>query len=272
MNEVLAQRYNTYEKIASPQDLEKNAAAEFLVKLAAEEGVDLDSLSDNEVAELLSEVEKNASDPAAEAASEQEKLAEADFLGRTMAHAYVDELYEIEKSAGVGETAVKSYRAVKGALGRAGKAAGEWTGFTGMREAHGLAGKARGERQKLIEGIKTLASKGDKGTQSMRSLGKFQAEAAKDAKTLKGVRNEYAKQFGKRVGLPVAGLAAAGGTAAALSGEKKSFDEQFEAAARERAYEMLSEAGYDVEKVAQQDIDTTALQMLEQAGYPVNWG
>jgi hypothetical protein len=274
MDEFLNELYGTSQTITG-DDLEKQAAAEFLVKLAEQEGVDLDTLSDAEVGSLLTEIEGNVTKQASAPQTDdgaQEKLAEADFLGRAMAHAYVNELHEIEKAAGIKETTGRAYQAVKGALGRASKGAGEWTGVTGMREAQKGMNQAGGDRKKLIEGIKTLASKGDKGTQSMRSLGKAQAESAKDVKTFGGLRSAYAKQFGKRVGLPAAGLAAAGGTAAALSGEKKSFDEQFETAARERAYEMLAEAGYDVEKVAQADIETRSLQMLEEAGYPVQWG
>ena len=177
MDEFLNELYGT-SQIISGDDMEKQAAAEFLVKLAEQEGVDLDTLSDQEVGDLLAEIEKQGSaQPEPEAGTEaQEKLAEADFLGRAMAHAYVNELHEIEKAAGIGEAAGKAYQAVKGAIGRGAKAAGEWTGATGALQAHRAAKAAGGEREKLIQGIKTLAAKGEKGTQSMRSLGGRQAQ------------------------------------------------------------------------------------------------
>jgi len=278
MNEFLAELYGTNDIIASDpsEETEKLAAAEFLVKLAAEEGVDLDNLSDDEIGELLAEVEKTASgepepEPEPEVDDEaQEKLAEADFLGRAMAHAYVNELSEIEKGAGVGEKVV-------GALRRGAKRAGEWTGVTPLREAHQAVRKGAKEKERLAQGIRTLAAKGDKGTQAMRSLGKEYRGAAKDAKTWKGLRGAYAKQVGKRVGLPAAGLVGVGAGAKALTGgkkdeaEKRQYNEEFEALAQQRAYEMLADAGYDVEKVAEagmvEAIDQRALEMLDEAGY-----
>jgi len=273
MDEFLNELYGTSE-ILTGEDVEKQAAAEFLIKMAEAEGVDLDTLSDDEVAELLDSVNEDmgkmaAAEPTPEVEA-QEKLAEADFLGRAMAHAYVNELNEIEKEAGVKEVASKGYQALKKGLSRA----GEWTGVSGMRAAHKGMRAAKKERAQFTDAIRGLKAKGDKRTPSMVALGKKLKPAAEDAKTYKGLRGEYAKQFGKRVGLPAAGLAAVGGGAAALSSsEKKSFDETFEDAAQERAFEMLAEAGYDVEKIAEADIqaqvEERALQMLEEAGYPV---
>ena len=112
MDEFLNELYGTSE-IISGDDLEKQAAAEFLVKMAEEEGVNLDELSDEEVAGLLSEIEGDMGKQASaeiegEGDEAQEKLAEADFLGRAMAHAYVNELNEIEKEARRATTSVVS--------------------------------------------------------------------------------------------------------------------------------------------------------------------
>ncbi len=266
MDEFLNELYGTSETI-SGDDLEKQAAAEFLVKLAEDEGVNLDDLSDEEVGGLLAEIEGDMGKQAAADEPEvdgeaQEKLGEADFLGRAMAHAYVNELSEIEKAAGAKEVAGGAYKAIKGALGRAGKATGEWTGVSGVRE--GLKAR-RGIAEAGRAGAKVRGLEGKAAKEHVKST----LEKFRHAPSQVGL-SESKKRLLKRVGLPAAGLAAAGGAGAALS--KKSFDEQFESAATERAYEMLAEAGFDVEKVAQQDIDTTALQMLEQAGYEVNWG
>jgi hypothetical protein len=131
MDEQLAQIYGTGQPVAyDEEDLQKTAAAELLVKLAAEQGVDLGQFSDEEVAGMIHELYKEAQDAppfppkkkeegkeheAKESAEmeegedeeeeeakekeAQEKFAEADFLGRVMAHAMVQELNNIDKAA-----------------------------------------------------------------------------------------------------------------------------------------------------------------------------
>jgi hypothetical protein len=280
MDEFLNELYGTSEPI-SGDDLEKNAAAEFLVKLAEQEGVNLDDLSDEEVGGLLAEIEgdmgKQASAGEGEGEGEgkgegeaQEKFAEADFLGRAMAHAYVAELAEIEKEAQmIGPqigAARLGYRRLKELVGRGAKAAGEWTGAAPVKR--GL--KARGElAASAREGAKKRGLEGKAAKEHVKSV----LRSAKQAPSQQEMR-AGAKRLAKRVGAPAAGLAAleTGRRVATGGKEARSFDESFEAAATERAYEMLAEAGYDVEKVARADIDTAALQMLEQAGYDVNWG
>lgn len=117
MNEILAQAYGTREKLASAQGQEKTAEAALLdelIKVAEAEGVDLNQLDDNDIAEILAGAmgsagqEKTAS---AEDLSEEDsaKLQEADFLGRVMAHAMFDEMAaiqggEVEKTASAEET------------------------------------------------------------------------------------------------------------------------------------------------------------------------
>lgn len=270
MDEFLNELYRTSETIgAGEEDVEKTAAAEMMIKLAAEEGVDLDELSDEEVGMLLEEVEKQASgEPEPEPEDEaQEKLAEADFLGRAMAHAYVNELSEIEKQAMVGPqigAARLGYRRAKGLLGRAAKAVGEATGASELKR--GLVG-----RKKMIEAAREGAkAKGLKGKAAKEHVSKVMEQTAKSPSRME--MSAGAKKLMKRVGAPAVGLGALG-TAAAMAGDKdkRSFNEEFEAAAQERAYEILADAGYDVEKVAQADVDTRALQMLEEAGYPVDW-
>jgi hypothetical protein len=117
MNELLAQIYNTA-GTSGEETLEKTAEATMLdelEKIASEEGIDLSELSDDDIVEILAEAmnanagvetEKTASveTPIEETEDEgQVKLAEADFLGRAMAHAFYNELSqigsEIEKQA-----------------------------------------------------------------------------------------------------------------------------------------------------------------------------
>ena len=125
MNEFLAQAYGT----AQPQqtaDAEKVAQAELFAKMAAENGIDLNALNDNQITELWNATfaktageEKQAAEHGhkhkhhgekkaeAEALAQwtqtkeaQAKFAEADFFGRQMAHAYVAELRKIASEGG----------------------------------------------------------------------------------------------------------------------------------------------------------------------------
>lgn len=123
MNELLAQAYGTYENINSNTDVEKTAEAalmEELQKVAQAEGIDLNDFSEDDIVEILQEAVSGAEHVEKTAATEetvtdetateetatdegQEKVAEADFLGRTMAHAFYDELTSIQ--GGVEKTA-----------------------------------------------------------------------------------------------------------------------------------------------------------------------
>jgi hypothetical protein len=125
MNSALAKEYGTI----STEDLEKQAEVELFVKLAAENGIDLGQLSDEQIESLYASTFSKAAEDegkdekkeekkddklppfmkkdekeeaekaaAAELASAQEWQAEqekADYLGRKMAHAMTDELRKI---------------------------------------------------------------------------------------------------------------------------------------------------------------------------------
>jgi len=106
MNELLAQAYGTQGNIDTNSGVEKTAEAALideLEKVAQAEGIDLNEFSDDDILEILGEamggegVEKTAGvEAAGEDEDTQVKLAEADFLGRTMAHAFYDELTGIQ--------------------------------------------------------------------------------------------------------------------------------------------------------------------------------
>mgnify|MGYP001396568537 CR=1 FL=1 len=116
MNELLAQAYGTAQE--TDTSIEKTAEAALLdelEKVASQEGIDLSELSDDDIVDILSEVLEDGSEKTAAAGSDntettettdvvtsndddaQQKLAEADFLGRTMAHAFYNELNEISE-------------------------------------------------------------------------------------------------------------------------------------------------------------------------------
>ena len=108
MNDLLAQAYGTREKIAAAQaqtvvaDPTDAALLDELEKTAAANGVDLSQLSDDDIAEILvSAKAQGAGSATAEVDSKlsedmQTKLAEADLVGRAMAHAFISEKAEIE--------------------------------------------------------------------------------------------------------------------------------------------------------------------------------
>lgn len=245
MDEQLAQIYGTGQPVAYDQeDLQKTAAAELLVKLAAEQGVDLNQFSDTEIGEMISDLYKSAEEEGAppfppkkeEGKKEEEKeeekekeaqvkFAEADFLGRVMAHAMVQELNNIDKQAGVGKM-----------LEGAGKKITE----TVLRSGKGSAARMNPLTAKLIGG------------------GTLAAGAT-------GVGLGAKKLFGKKK-------------------ESAANEEALNALAQERAWEMAKAAGYVDEEgdlmvpghqkqasAVEQAVEVRALQMLEQAGLPVEW-
>ena len=116
MDEYLAQIYGT--GTGASDDLEKTAQAAMLQKLAEDEGIDLSGLSEEQLDALAQQVVSDqdgaaAPDDGAQAADNgvsagdanaeeeaQAKFAEADFLGRVMAHSYTQELNKIAQEEG----------------------------------------------------------------------------------------------------------------------------------------------------------------------------
>lgn len=125
MNEFLSRAYGFSGPQASQEDLQKTAAVAFLKEAAAKDGIDLEKLSDAQVEtlaqhyfsktaelppQLAAAQEKKDEEPPKkkeekdEDMSDEEKkaaaeMAEADFLGRQMAYAFVQELDTIQKTA-----------------------------------------------------------------------------------------------------------------------------------------------------------------------------
>jgi hypothetical protein len=123
MDQFLAEFYGTNKTASAPQeDLEKQATAELFLKVATDQKVDLKSMSEAQVTALFNDFQANqaklagasettktaaAAEPTREQLEKQaqeefsqkqasaEKIAEADFLGRVMAHACVNEMSKI---------------------------------------------------------------------------------------------------------------------------------------------------------------------------------
>lgn len=263
MNLDLAAMYGTNGVTA--EDTEKLAQEDLFAKLAADNGIDLSSLTDEQVHSLrestfgkqAEEEKKDDDDEETEehkdedekkeaAAAEfaavaewKEKQAEADYLGRLMAHAYVAELNEI-KEAGAKE----------------------------------LFGKGVDKAGKHLESV---------GKKTMKHVGRTGgAEGAANPTTA------------KRVGAGVYGAGAAAAGAAAASSKKKQ-SSAIDELALEEALKLAHAQGWDVDEAAQRvnavatlgldasdkiasatdsegAVQIRALEYLEAAGYPVSWG
>jgi hypothetical protein len=278
MDEQLAAIYGTNQETYTEEDMQKTAAAELLVKLAEEEGVDLNDFSDEEVADMISELYGEEQEKTAEPTDEdQEKLAEADFLGRVMAHAYTQELNKIaagedelanprKKTFGERETPKKFTEAKVKKLeeSRAKVPEGE------------MPGKAR----RIFETAKAYAKRG----------GREYGHAMAGGRGAKGVRErllgaagQRGRVWGARGGTAAAALLAEEGLRRGLGGHKK-HGSGLETLVEQRAFEMAAEAGWvdnegnllapgqekqasDVERT----IEVEALKLLEANGYPVTW-
>ena len=283
MNEWLAQYFGT---APVADETEKQASAELFVKLAQENGIDLQAMSDQEVQELYnstmgkqaeSEEKKEEEDKSEKAAKEhaekkaaaddmEAKFAEAKFMGETMAHAFAAQLDKIaaaKEAAGIKEHAGKAWSAVNGVAGKAGE--------KGLEVAKHLpGGKDISEASARLKDLKANAAPAS-----------FRSEAHK----------QMAKGIGKAVGT-AAGVGAAGGAVHHFTKKESSALDEL---AGQRAVEKLAAAGFDAEeaagrlgavlvlgvsdensKVAQVQnvedaIEVRSLELAEAAGYPVTW-
>jgi hypothetical protein len=172
MDAQLAEIYGTGQEANAEDDQVKLAAAELLVKLAGDNNVDLSQFSDAEVADMVVELQKQAElppqfqkkeegeekketpeskesgessseSPEAKKAEAAEKVAEADFLGRVMAHSFAQECKEIEKEAGFKDKAVGAAKGLPAFLKNKGVAASKAVAGAGKSVAketgHGTA-------------------------------------------------------------------------------------------------------------------------------------
>lgn len=315
MNQWLAQMYGTAGASASaPEETTKLASAELFAKLAAQNNIDLSQLSPAQVGELYAQVFPEEAAKLAEESSEeeekeekeekeeeseekeaaavaywqekraaQEKFAEADLMGRVMAHSFTQELDNIQK-----EALSKTEIGMK--LRHAGGKAKEWLSD---------AASARTFRQgrQAMENTKSDLGEMMRAKAVYNAVPKGQREKAiKDLRNWQvGEAADMTRKGALRTGTLYGGGAAAlgGGAALATRGgkdKKASFDEL----AALGAVKIAQEAGYavpeaqerigavftlglgDSEKVAAMQspddaVQVRSLEFLEAAGYPVNW-
>lgn len=238
MDPYLAEMYGTGNVADNGDDAEKLAQAQFIDNLAQEEqGISYDDLTPEVVIKVASDVFGensliNTADDAVaarpvgalekqaayeEAVAEQEwaeKVAEADSLGRIMAHANAQEAQMINKEAELDEAL--DYRAME-MLEEAGYLDKYASTASAVESAVGSASKAGGRIERGLNYLRGAAG----------SAGEF---AAAHPKSTAGAA------------LGATALAAGGGYAAGRHGRNKhaSFDD----IAEQRALEMLEDAGY----------------------------
>jgi hypothetical protein len=324
MNPYLAAMYNTNgaaEQIT--EDMQKVANMELFCKLAADNGLDLSNMTDDQIASVYAQVfpediakvaeeeekkeeEKKEEHEESETEEEEkkeeeakkaeayysekrawaEKCAEADYMGRIMAHAFTQERDNIEKEA--------DYKTLAYKPGVAHKVRSVAT--PALEKAKEVGGAIKGGLKRVGEKRQELMERGEVAKRQLQEhAGKMdKAEKAWErGERLKGVAAKYAPHAG-------AATLAVGGEEAVRRGlkkgesEKKGSAEAFDEMAANYAIKMAEAAGWDVdeaverisaihtlglsesEKIAHvQDLDTAthvrALEYLEAASYPVNW-
>lgn len=253
MDPRLAEIYGTNSE-EQTQDTEKVAAAQLAEKLAGDESLNLEGMSEDQIEALAQEVlaqgagEQTEEAEATEETEEKqasEKLAEADYLGRVMAHSYVQELRSIEKEA---SAPTKKE----------------------MRKAEKMNPDSR--TQKLVRRGQHMANKGKKGL----SEGLDRAKAV-GAITAGKVSNFAAKHPKKMKGLAGLGLLGAGVAAGRKSKEASALD----TLAAQRALEILAENGIDYNEEAEVEektasnpadalaaaVEARAMELLQAEGY-----
>lgn len=255
MDAKLAEIYGT--NTPEEGDVEKLAAAELAEKLAGDESMDLSELEPEQIEALAAQVlagEEGQSDEETEEEEKtagdenQEKVAEADYLGRVMAHAYVQELRGIDKEAGLKDMGGKVMGHLKN-LGSKAKAGAKAAG--GKAKAVAVKGK-----DKAVAGAKATGA--------------------------------HVKRNAKTYGAGAGGLAAGGGAGYMAGKKKKaSGASALDTLAEQRALEILRESGIEVDAqeevkeasitedqaaVLQQAVEARAVEMLKANGYTLEEG
>jgi hypothetical protein len=265
MDAQLAEIYGTGH--SAEDDQTKLAAAELLVKLASDNQVDLSQFSDAEITQMVSELSKTAEFPPAaegekkesketpeskEATPEskesaekaaEEKVAEADFLGRVMAHSFNQELGEIQKQASVKDKVVGAAKKIPEFIRKRMEATGQ-----GAKAVKSIAGsklmgagdKARaiGQTVKKSPELAVGAAGAAGGAAALASKGK-----KKESSALDSLASERAFELAKEAGW----VDAEGNLMVPQTQEEK----------------VASSLEIEVER--------RALQMLEESGLPVQW-
>ena len=278
------------------EDLEKTAEAELFVKLAAENGIDLDGLKDDEVAHLYQQVfPKTAEEGKAheegetaeeEKDEEEKKEAAAQEHRRKLAAAA-----EMRHSEECGRAMARSYVAELNKIG---------SELIGQQEGGTDEAKEAGAR--IDNAVKAIRRFGNKAVNKVKHapevVGGTARRLAGDMPAGKRLRSakgqvERTKNVGKAILGGGAAVAAGGAGAAALHRSKESSaSSALDDLALAHAVKIAGAGGFDVDEAAErvaavsilgleestkvastldQQVEVRALEFLEAAGYPVTW-
>lgn len=291
MDEFLTKLYGTNADVVEPVDeLEKMAQYRLLEKIAADEGVDLDQLTEEEVEELATELandlaadDETPDDGQVNSEEEMEKEAQAkveesDFLGRVMAHSMWQELGEIEKVAGARTDAAKE-SLKKGYAWLRGKTSGR-IGEALQKKLEGSTGERTRSFVHAVGGARRQGAPGKFYTPQS-------AETFEKGKRRLGAAAEIGTALGTAGLAGGAGYGGYRGVKAILEHGKAKKSSAFDTLVEERAYQHLLAAGLAddqgnivtpdaiMQKTAGDNIDTqvdrAALEYLQELGYPVEW-
>lgn len=307
MDPKLAEIYGTNQ--ASEADIEKLAAAELAEELSENDEADIDGMSDEQIEALAEQVlageeQEESADEEPTDEESMEKISEADYLGRVMAHSYVQELRtidaEMEKEAAKKKAPAKAPGKMRAAAGKVmaairanpkksiGAGAGLLAAGGGLaayrhhkkkKESGAEYGEAEKSEQKRtargagrVVGLGGAAVGGALGAASGRTV------AGKIGKGLAGALAGGGLSYGGSYG----GTRALSRVARAVGqvGEKEKAKESsaLDLLAEQRALEILAENGIDptaeYEKTAGSEaevlaeaVEMRAFAMLDQAGY-----
>jgi hypothetical protein len=288
---------NLHSQSARAEDLEKTAELELFCKLAAQQNIDLSKMDDDSVLALYSYTFNKTAEEEPAAKDEDEKedeekkeaaarehatklafakeAAQADELGRRMAHSYVDELNKIgsalqaaaaEAAVGTQETDETKEAGIKDSLGK------------GLSAVKNFGGKAVDKIRHADEIV---------GGKARKLVGDM--PAGKAARSAEG-QAQRTKNVGRAV-LGGGAALAAGGGAAAFGGKKKE-SSALDQLALEQAVKIAAASNFDPEEAAERvmavatlgldestkvasdlagQVEIRALEFLEAAGYPVEW-
>ncbi len=245
MDPRLAEIYGTNEEAT---DVEKTAAAELAEKLASEGSMDIDGMADEDIEALAQEVlsadsnEENTEESEETQEEETEttdKVAEADYLGRVMAHAYVQELKGIDKEAAKGGNVMAKLKAMGASAKKSGK----------KLFAKGKKGLAAG-KAKAMEAGKSAKKYGKKHGKAMAGAGALGLAAgvaagrkSKEASALDTLAAQRAREILAENGVEL-------NEEAEVETEEKQAATKFDvlaAAVEARAQELLVAEGYEFE-------------------------
>ena len=309
MNDWLAEIYNT--PAPADEEVQKVANADMFAKIATQHGIDLGALPPEQVGELYAQVfPEEAAKISAEGEEEkcadcgkvdcscdkkeaaavhwqekrafQEKFAEADTMGRVMAHSFVQERGYIEKGANKYTAGWDQTFGPKGI-----------TKLVGMAKAKGGAAGSY-VKGKATAGGRYVSDKATEGGRYVKDKATAGAAAAADTAAGKHVLRNKGKYTAGAAGAAGLGVGAGAGSAMSNGKKKESSAEAFEELAGNYAIDLAKEAGFnedeaielvnavytlglgESDKIAHvQDFDSgvhvRALEYLEGAGYPVDW-